>query len=387
MLPSWRRHEKLYDLIIAGAGPAGSSAARAAGKMGLKTLVLDKDRFPRYKPCGGGLSERGISYLDFSLPDHICERSITGAKIHFRDLVVERHKDYRLTVTLSRSAFDNLLLEKAIETGIEFRAGTKVESYREDDECVEVSAGGEVLSCRHLLIASGSGSRLQNQVREKEGKDKYGVCVVTEVPEKNSVIDERLNNALDIYFGVAKMGYGWIFPHDGYYSVGIGGLAEHLQHPRDVMLRFLKDNCFDGNYRLHGHLIPFGGIRRNLGTSRVLLAGDSAGFVDSFTGEGISYAIRSGQLAARAVSDKLSDEGLDLVKYYQSACSEDFGEDLRYAMIMARVMHSRPDLFLKILASNGEFVDRYMEVPAMKMSYKGWVRWIIPRLPGFILST
>ena len=83
-----------YDLIIVGAGPAGSSAARMAGQLGLDALLIEKAAFPRYKPCGGGLSERGLSYLDFSVPDNIYERSITGAHIHFKDQAIERHKEH-----------------------------------------------------------------------------------------------------------------------------------------------------------------------------------------------------------------------------------------------------------------------------------------------------
>jgi len=102
----------MYDLIIAGAGPAGSAAARAAAMMGLKTLILEKDAFPRYKPCGGALSDRAVSQLGFPLPKTLCERTITGARIHFRDKVLERHKGFRLTTLVTRSCFDQFLFAK-----------------------------------------------------------------------------------------------------------------------------------------------------------------------------------------------------------------------------------------------------------------------------------
>jgi geranylgeranyl reductase family protein len=208
----------MYDLIIAGAGPAGSSAAREAGKAGMNVLLIDKDRFPRYKPCGGGLSERALSYLDFSLPENICERSITGARIRFGDRVIDRHKDYRLTVTLTRSIFDDFLLKKAQEIGVHVATGKKVLDFREDSEKVEVRAGDETYRSKYLIVAAGSQNRLKERVRDRDGKDRYGICMVTEVPEKNDAIDARLGNALEFHFGVARMGYGWIFPHDGYYS-------------------------------------------------------------------------------------------------------------------------------------------------------------------------
>ncbi len=376
----------MYDLIIAGAGPAGSSAAREAGKMGLDVLLIDKDRFPRYKPCGGGLSERALSYLDFSLPENICERSITGARICFGDRVIDRHKDYRLTVTLTRSAFDDFLLKKARETGVHVVTGQKVLDFREDSEKVEVRAAEETYRSKCLIVAAGSQNRLQESVRERDGKDRYGVCVVTEIPEENGVIDTRLGNALEIHFGVARLGYGWIFPHNGYYSVGIGGMAKDLSNPRKVMTDFLRKNGFDGSYKLRGHMIPFGGMSRVTASPRVLLAGDSAGFVDSFTGEGIAYAIKSGQNAAQTAADKLEDDGLDLAGSYQQRCKRDFGDDLKYSLIMAKIMHSWPEMFFRMLATRDDFLDKFLEVPAMKGTYKSLIRWLMPRMPGYLLS-
>ena len=317
----------MYDLIIAGAGPAGSSAAREAGKAGMNVLLIDKDRFPRYKPCGGGLSERALSYLDFSLPENICERSITGARIRFGDRVIDRHKDYRLTVTLTRSIFDDFLLKKAQEIGVHVATGKKVLDFREDSEKVEVRAGDETYRSKYLIVAAGSQNRLKEGVRDRDGKDRYGICMVTEVPEKNDAIDARLGNALEFHFGVARMGYGWIFPHDGYYSVGIGGMAKDMSNPRRSMIGFLRKNGFAGSYKLRGHLIPFGGITRPVASPRVLLSGDSAGFVDSFTGEGIAYAIKSGQNAAQTVADKLEDDDLDLAESYQQRCKKEHPEE------------------------------------------------------------
>ena len=376
----------MFDLIIAGAGPAGSSAAREAGKMGLDVLLIDKDRFPRYKPCGGGLSERAISYLDFSLPESICERKITGARIRFGDHVIDKHKDYRLNVTLTRSIFDDFLLREAQETGVHVITGQKVLDFREDSEKVEVRAGNEVYRSKHLILAAGSQNKLKNRVKGRDGKDRYGVCVVTEIPAENEAIEKRLGNALEIHFGVARMGYGWIFPHDGYYSVGIGGMAKDLSNPRKIMIDFLRRNDFGGSYNLHGHLIPYGGMSRVIASSRVLLAGDSAGFVDSFTGEGIAYAIRSGQIAACTVAEKLVDDDMNLAGSYRQRCKRDFGDDLKYSLIMAKIMHSWPEMFFRMLTTRDDFLDKFLEVPAMKGTYRSLIRWLMPRMPGYLLS-
>lgn len=70
----------MYDVIIVGGGPSGASAGRRAGKLGLKTLLLEKEKFPRYKPCGGALSEHAMSYLDFELPQNILSGKLQGQR-------------------------------------------------------------------------------------------------------------------------------------------------------------------------------------------------------------------------------------------------------------------------------------------------------------------
>ncbi len=371
----------MYDLIIAGAGPAGSAAARSAAKMGLDALILEKEAFPRYKPCGGALSDRAVSLLDFRLPEAISERTITGARVHFQDMIMERHKGYRLTTLVTRSSFDHLLLQKAVEAGAGLMT-EKVLDYREIGGHIEVLTNHGSHRSRFLAISSGCQDGLRRRVQGRENREHFGVCMVTEIEEDDAKIEERLQNSMDIYFGVANMGYGWIFPHRGYYSVGIGGLASLLLHPRKTMQKFLKGAGFWGDYRLHGHIIPFGGESKKVAAGRVLLTGDSAGFVDAFTGEGICYALRSGQIAALTIAERPAGE---VAGAYQSGCWKDFGEELRYARWFAGLMHSRPEIFLRLLTCQEEILDRYIEIATARRSYKQFMRWLVPRLPISIL--
>lgn len=313
----------MYDLIVVGAGPAGSSAARAAARAGLDVLILEKEHFPRYKPCGGALSDRAISCLDFPLPEDICERTITRARVHFRDKVVEAHKGYRLSTLVTRSRFDQFLLQKALEAGSNL-VTQRVQDYNENEDHVKVLTDTEEYRSRFLVISSGCQSCLKDSIQERT-RDQYYVSVVTEIEEDEEKIEERLHGSLDFYFDAVESGYGWIFPHKGYYSVGIGGQASILKNLRGSMLNFLRKTRFRGEYRLHGHKIPTGGISWRVASTRVLLAGDSAGFVDPLTGEGMYYALRSGQIAAKAILDQ---DTANISKTYEYMCKKEFGESL-----------------------------------------------------------
>lgn len=371
----------MYDLIVVGAGPAGSMAARTAAMEGMNTLVLEKEPFPRYKPCGGALSDRTLSLLDFRLPNDICERTITGARVHFHDQVLERHTGYNLTTLVTRSVFDHLLLQKAEEAGAR-TSFQKVLDFKEKDDHVSVQTKDGIYRSRFLVISSGCQDGLKDRISGPGSRDTIGVCLVAEIEEDDNKIQARLDGILDIHFGVADMGYGWIFPHRGYYSVGIGGLASSLQHPRHQMIQFLKDNGFPEGQRLHGHTIPLRGVRRRTALGRVLLAGDAAGFVDAFTGEGLYYALRTGEIASKVIGEVPAAK---IAKTYQKRCHKELGEELGYALFLSRIMHTHANVFLRIMACHDEVLDRYMEIAASRRSYKSFMCWLAPRLPLSLL--
>ncbi len=373
----------MYDLIIAGAGPAGSAAGLAAAAGGLNTLILEKDAFPRYKACGGAISENAASSLGFPIPTEICEGTITGARVHFRDRVIERHSASPLVTLVTRSNFDNILLQKAEKAGCHL-AIEKVMGYKDRTDHISVVTKNCEYQARFLIVSTGCQDMIKNRIQGPWPKENMGVCMVTEVDEDDSLIPKRLDSSLDIYFGVANMGYGWIFPHRGYYSVGIGGLASRLTNPRKILIEFLKANGFSDGQKLHGHFIPQGGNDRRIALGRVLLTGDAAGFVDPFTGEGIYYALRSGQIAAQVIQEASIT---DVAKTYQHRVKKDFGEDLKYALFFSKIMHSHPNIFLRLMACHEEILDRYMEIAASKRSYKEFISWLLPRLPFSLLGS
>ncbi|HPC90075.1 MAG TPA: geranylgeranyl reductase family protein [Methanothrix sp.] len=373
----------MYDLIVVGGGPAGSAASLSAAKQGLDTLILEKESFPRYKPCGGALSQRAIRALDCPPPAELCERSITGARIHYKGWMAERRRPCHITTLVTRSRFDEFLLQKAVEAGAILKTERALD-FRDKGESVSVKARSDVYRSRFLVIASGCQDALARRIQGPDRRESTGVCLVADVAEDDARIEERLDGLLDIHFGVAEGGYGWIFPHRGYYSVGIGGPLTRLHHPRRIMQQFLKDSGFPGGLRLSGHLIPQGGNDRITAAGRVLLAGDAAGFVDPFSGEGIYYALSSGKIAGRLIGN--APDGT-LAEEYRRECNRQFGDDLRCALLFSRMMHSHPDIFLRILACREEVLDRYIDIATDRLSYRGFLRWLVPRLPASLLRS
>jgi geranylgeranyl reductase family protein len=322
-----------------------------------------------------------MSYLDFDLPGELIEQDVYGARLHFDGTLIEVKKSYRIAVLVSRTHFDHFLLEKAEEAGARIMQGRRVSALDRDRDCAQVIVGKDSYRGRIVIGSDGFHSVTARYVRRKHRKNEYGICIASRIPGDEVAMD--IHDVVDIHFGVAGEGYGWIFPHKGYFSVGIGGSASQLVNPKAVMRRFLASTGLPTDVKMRGFPIPAGGVRRDVVADRLLLTGDAAGFVDAFAGEGIAYAIRSGQLAGEvaAIALKSGSCCVRALDPYRVRCEREFGRDLRYALYSARLMHRFPGLFLRLMASDAEILGRYLEVPARRLSYQKYLAWLLPRIP------
>lgn len=108
--------------------------------------------------------------------------------------------------------------------------------------------------------------------------------------------------------------------------------------------------------------------------------------MDTFQGEGIAFAIRSGQLAGEVAAIALKEGNCHVrgLRSYEARCEREFGKDLRYSLYFSRLMHWFPNLFLRLMASETEVLDKCLEVPARRLSYQRYLTWLLPRVPYFV---
>ncbi len=376
----------MYDVIIAGAGPAGSTCGRECAQQGLKTLLLDKDPFPRPKPCAGAVSEQTLSYLDFTLPPELIDQECFGARIHLNSRAVEIRKSERIAVLVSRDKFDSFLVKKSIAAGAQFLPEEKVTEVLLHHDSIEVRTGKSSHTARCLVGADGVHSIVAQRVRPAFTRDETAAALVCSVPAGAGSRDSRLNGFLDMYFGIAPMGYGWVFPHGEYYSVGIMGLSSEFPRPQKALEDFARSIGLP-LAQPRGHVIPLGGIKRSIVKDRILLAGDAAGFADPFHGEGISYAVLSGKLAARAVAAAVKKDDFSALSRYHDECERLIRKNLRAALGMARLIDKFPGLAQRIFFDNTETLDEYLNIPAGKLDYHRFWRRLILKLPLSISSS
>ncbi|MEA2031146.1 MAG: geranylgeranyl reductase family protein [candidate division Zixibacteria bacterium] len=377
-----------WDVIIIGAGPAGSSAAYRLAQRGLKTLILEKATMPRPKLCGGAVTEKALSYLDFSLPDELINCHCYGARVRYGGCSVSSKLGRRIAVLVTRSTFDHFLLKKAIEAGAEVVYESAQEVFR-DGDITTVKTESGIYTAKVAIVAVGASSALIHPLRYNYKDNEIGFCLEQNYPVMNPDPYRDLKNMIEISFGVGKFGYGWVLNHGSYYSVGIGGLKSLLKNPLEVMRKFWVERGFpleDLNPR--GWPIPCGGINRQYAVPGIITVGDAAGFADAFMGEGIRYAIKSGQLAAGSIIDTLSNNanGILQTDKYTKQVTRVVHSKLKYALLFARFVYRYPNIFLRISSRNKKVISKYLMVLHGKLSYKSLLIWLLVRLPILIVK-
>ncbi len=265
----------MYDVIIVGAGPAGSVCARTCAKQGLSTLLLDRDAFPRTKPCGGAVAVRALSFLNAPLPPEVVDGDCRAAVVRLRRHRVDIEKSERFAVLVNRSRFDAFLAGQAREAGARFAEREQVSGVVQRADRVEVTANGRSYEARYVVGADGALSVVARSVRPVLAMREMALALVCTAPRAAGTGAEERDTRLDLRFGIAPLGYGWDFPHGKERSVGVIGRASNFVRPREVFAAYAREVGAEPD-DVRGHFIPYGGFRRRVVSGRILLAGDAA---------------------------------------------------------------------------------------------------------------
>ena len=286
-----------FDVGIVGAGPAGSTAAYRLARAHARVLLIDKAGFPRDKPCGGGLTMRAVRQLLFAV-EPVVEDRITRARCRLKyGPVMERESSQVLCLMTQRRRLDAFMVERAVEAGVEFRDGVRVEV--ESDR--EIRVDGTPIHVDAVIGADGANG-ITAKALALGGGIVNGVALEGNLPYERLPADDW-RGMLVLELATLPGGYGWIFPKGDHVNVGVGGWGSEGPRLRDH-LRVLCDHYaiqIDELANLRGHRLPMRRPETRLAKGRGLLVGDAAGMLDPVSGDGIYEALVSARLAAEHI--------------------------------------------------------------------------------------
>lgn len=342
----------MYDAIIVGLGPAGSTAMESLAAAGWRVLGLDQADFPRPKVCAGCLSLKLDKVLAPGFHS-VVERTVRGMTLSYRG---ERSFHFRAARPLGymtmRERFDAYLLEAALRRGGEARTGERVLRVREAADAIVVTTRGHDYEGRFLIAADGAASTVARQLGRRRERQ-VALALESEVAVGKPRLG-ALGDEVRIEFGTIPFGCAWVFPKADHVSVGVGGLKGRIGSLKAYYTSYVSRERLAAASLLRnrgGWAIPLHPRRgAQFGTRRCLFTGDAAELVDPFIGEGIYYAVRSGQLAADSLLGATEDAAA-LVRY-EAALRRELCPELAWARRVATFFYSFPKLAYRVLTEN-----------------------------------
>ena len=360
-----------YDVAVVGAGPGGSVAALALSRGGLRVAILEKAVPPRDKTCGGGLLGRTLDLLPLDVRA-VVERECFSAELHHHGpaLSFTTRRERPVVSMVMRDRFDHLLTAAAQDAGATLFSGAPVLSVTTSAESVELKTKAGAVTARLVIAADGVGSVVARQCGLPELRRVIPAleCEVT----VDAARLEKFGQSARFDFGLTPHGYAWVFPKRGHLSIGVlttrrGSCNLNAEYARYLAHLGLAEPLAEVR---HGFMIPTRPRAHLCATPRVFLIGDAAGLADPLLAEGISGAIHSGQLAARAILENRADEAAAR-RAYRAHLQRTLLPELRLARVLARIIYDFPRARAWLLTRHGQRLsERLTRIVMGETSYR-----------------
>jgi flavin-dependent dehydrogenase len=320
-------------VAVLGGGPAGSVAAARLADAGIRTILLD-EKLAWEKPCGGGVTFKAYQEYPFLIDNDTPKKLVTSSLLSEPTAGAARLVMKQPLLIYSRKDLNGMLLERAAQKGaqIEKARVTRAEIQPGGGWRIETSQGAGATSsieADFCVVALGARNPLRNVGAEWRAGDTMTAL---------GYFVESNRDHVDIRFLPGFEGYIWVFPRMGHLSVGICGKGQSAQAMRATLEAYMNEEGIPyRDAQFYGHMLPSlehaSWKSPRLAGPGWLAAGDSAGLVDPVTGEGIYYAVRSGDVAASTILERVPE---NRESAYRSQLQHEFIDDLTYGSHLSK---------------------------------------------------
>ena len=359
----------MKTVAVLGGGPAGASAAERLARAGLNTIVFD-EKLAWEKPCGGGLTYKAYEQYPYLLDNDTPKKLIHETAVNASGAGEATMRLIQPLLIYSRFDLNRMLLERAERAGAAMEK-TRVLGIEQRDKGWRLRTRNGTAEADFLVVATGA----RNPLREVGTQWAIGDTMTT-----LGYFVPGARERIDIQFLAKFEGYIWVFPRCGHLSVGIAGKGEPAQAMRARLETYMdqqgisrKDAVF------YSHMLPslenpsWSGNR--VSGRGWMAVGDAGGLVDPITGEGLYYAIRSGDLASQVVLNDAHDLA-GKAQAYRAALVHEFAADLEYAATLARrvflgryLFQSVPHLMVRFMQRSPRFRELMQDLFAGTQPY------------------
>ncbi|WP_425040286.1 NAD(P)/FAD-dependent oxidoreductase [Primorskyibacter sp. S187A] len=373
---------RAFDIIVIGAGPAGASAAYTAARLGLRVALVDKALFPRDKLCGGGFTGRAARYycevFERDIPQQFDRKDAVTFHAFGQELgVIPDIPPIYLTMRLD---LDALLTSHALDAGAENYTGQRIAEIDAAEQRIVLS-NGDVLEASVLIGADGISSITARSLFGRAfDPENVGFGLEIEAPPVAA------DTPLRIDFGQAVWGYGWSFPKSGSHTVGVGGVLSKNPDMKRIMSDYVAELGAPRELKVKGAYLPFGRARKRPGRGATLLAGDAAWLVDPVTGEGIAYAMKSGQIAAQSAHEAIKRREPDMALRIYRHRLRPITSAITQANLVRLIIYWGPfrEGFIRAFRRSGTLRHDYMRLLGGEIEYHTLTAKLLKRLPSYL---